>query len=73
MPSFIEGFQYHRWSQIPNEPLKSQEVPTLMFSLQQSDFRFLKNGFGKCSLFVLSVNGWKDQNMASSFSRQRKP
>ena len=22
----------------------------------------LKNGFGKCSLFVLSANGWKDQN-----------
>jgi len=33
----------------------------------------LKNSFGKCSLFVLSANGWKDQNMASSFSRQRKP
>ena len=33
----------------------------------------LKNGFGKCSLFVLSANGWKDQNMDSSFSRQRKP
>ena len=33
----------------------------------------LKNGFGKCSLFVLSANGWKDQNMDSSFSHQRKP
>ena len=33
----------------------------------------LKNGFSKCSLFVLSANGWKDQNMDSSFSRQRKP
>ena len=33
----------------------------------------LKNGFGKCSLFVLSANGWKDQNMASSFFRQRNP
>ena len=33
----------------------------------------LKNGFGKCSLFVLSASGGKDQNMASSFSRQRKP
>ena len=32
----------------------------------------LKNEFGKCSLFVLSANGWKDQNMDSSFSRQRK-
>ena len=32
----------------------------------------LKNGFGKCSLFVLSANGWKDQNMDSSFSRQTK-
>ena len=30
----------------------------------------LKNGFCKCSLFVLSANGWKDQNKASSFSRQ---
>ena len=40
----------------------------------QRDSRMtLKNGFGKCSLFVLSVNGWKDQNMDSSFSRQRKP
>ena len=26
-----------------------------------------------CSLFVLSANGWKDQNMDSPFSRQRKP
>ena len=33
----------------------------------------LKNGFGKCSLFVLLANGRKDQNMDSSFSRQRKP
>ena len=33
----------------------------------------LKNGFGKCSLFVLSANDWKDQNMVFSFSRQRKP
>ena len=33
----------------------------------------LKNGFGKCLLFVLSARGWKDQNMASSFSCQRKP
>ena len=33
----------------------------------------LKNGFGKCSLFVLSANGWKDQNMASSFSPKENP
>ena len=33
----------------------------------------LKYGFGKCSLFVLSANGWKDQNMDSLFSRQRIP
>ena len=39
----------------------------------KSDFRMtLKSRFGKCSLFVLSANGWKDQNIASSFSRQRK-
>ena len=31
----------------------------------------LKSGFGECSSFVLSANGWKDQNMASSFSHQR--
>ena len=36
-------------------------------------FSTLKNGFRKCSLFVLSANGWEDQNMDSSFSRQRKP
>ena len=42
--------------------------------MELSDFRMtLKNGFGKCSLFILSTNGWKDQNMAFSFSRQRKP
>ena len=29
----------------------------------------LKSGFGKCSLFALSANEWKDQNM---FSHQRK-
>ena len=29
-----------------------------------------ENGFCKCSLPVLSANGWKDQNMASLFSRQ---
>ena len=33
----------------------------------------LKNGFGECSLFVLSASGWKSQNMDSSFSRQRNP
>ena len=33
----------------------------------------LKNGFGKCSLFGLSTNGWKDQNLASLFSRQENP
>ena len=27
----------------------------------------LKYGFGKCSLFVLSANGWKDQNMRGLF------
>ena len=44
------------------------------FRLEWSDFSMtLKNGFGKCLLFVLSANGWKDQNMDSSFSRQRKP
>ena len=32
----------------------------------------LKNGFGKCSLLVLSASGWKDQSMDSSFSRQRE-
>ena len=44
------------------------------FRLEWSDFRMpLKNGFGKYLLFVLSANGWKDQNMDSSFSCQRKP
>ena len=31
----------------------------------------LKNGFGKCSLFASSANGWTDQNMDSSFSRKK--
>ena len=33
----------------------------------------LKNGFGKCSFFVSSANGWKEKNMDSLFSRQRNP
>ena len=33
----------------------------------------LKKGFGKCSFFVSSANGWEDQNMVSLFSRQRNP
>ena len=33
----------------------------------------LKKGFGKCSFFVSSANGFTDQNMTSSFSRQRNP
>ena len=33
----------------------------------------LKNGFGKCLLFVLSANKLKDQSMDSLFSYQRKP
>ena len=33
----------------------------------------LKNGFGKCSLFVLLANGWKDQKMDSSFPTKENP
>ena len=33
----------------------------------------LKNGFHKCLLFVLSANGWKGQNMDSSFSAKENP
>ena len=33
----------------------------------------IKNGLGKCSLFVLSANGWKEENMASSFSAKENP
>ena len=33
----------------------------------------LENGFGKCSSFVLSANGWKDQNMNPSFSAKENP
>ena len=33
----------------------------------------LKNGFGKCLLFVLSASGWKDQNVDSSFLTKENP
>ena len=33
----------------------------------------LKNGFGKSSLVVLSANGWKENNTASSFSATENP
>ena len=45
----------------------------MLFELLERVFVTLKHVFGKCSLFVLSANGWKDQNMDSSFSGQRKP
>ena len=46
----------------------------MSFPNLKSNFRMtLKYGFGKCSLFVLSANGWKDQNMDSSFSAEEKP
>ena len=33
-------------------------------AMRESDLRMtLKNGFGECSLFVLSANGSKDQNI----------
>ena len=53
-----------------------QKTPVWFVSalVAYSDFRMaLKNGFGKCSLFDLSANGWKEPNIDSSFSRQRKP
>ena len=33
----------------------------------------LKNSVGKCSLFVLSANGWKDQNMDPLFPAKENP
>ena len=36
-------------------------------------FVWLRKMVSVCSLFVLWANGWKDQNMDSPFSRQRKP
>ena len=33
----------------------------------------LKNGFGKCSLFVSSVNEWKDQIWPLRFPTREKP
>ena len=49
-------------------------VFVIRFTVPESDFRMtLKNGFGKCSLFVLSANEWKDQSMDSSFSLQENP
>ena len=57
-----------------NFSVKKEEIETTEAILKKSDFRMtLKNGFDKCSLFVLSANGWKDQNMTSSFSCKRKP
>ena len=45
----------------------------MLFEMLERVFVTLKHVFGTCSLFVLSPNGWKDQNMDSSFSGQRKP
>ena len=33
----------------------------------------LENGFDKCTLFILSANGWKDQNMDPSFPAKENP
>ena len=45
------------------------EPPVIFEMFWKNDLRMtLKNGFHKCLLFVLSANGWKEQNMDSSFS-----
>ena len=47
---------------------QSKFLLILMFSLfQLSDFRMtLKNGFGKCSLFLLSANGSSSETQGQS-------
>ena len=56
------------------DPIASLITFVLLFMNHLTDFHMtLKIGSGNCSLFVLSANGWNDQNMPSSFSRQRKP
>ena len=65
----LSKFLTHDTQSLTNVSSFKMSFPSL-----KSNFRMiLKYGFGKCSLFVLSANGWKDQNMDSSFSRQRKP
>ena len=45
-----------------------------MWFQKYSDFRMtLKDCFGKCSLSVLSANGWKDENMALRFHAKENP
>ena len=64
---------YQKGKELTSGDVRRSKTSLLKLSIR-ADFRMtLKNGFGKCSLLVLSANGWKDQNMASSFSRQRQP
>ena len=53
--------------------MKSIFVLLQLFSVLERFSYDLEKWFCKCSLFVLSANGWKVKNIASSFSRQRNP
>ena len=54
-------------------PITTERVWQRFYREQDLLNRTLQNGFGKWSLFVLSANGWKNQNMEIYFSLQRKP
>ena len=76
---FVNRLLYHLITEICQREREKITGTTVSWRVQdlhvQCIERFLydlESGFDKCLIFVLSANGWKDQNMASLFSHQRK-
>jgi len=55
---------------IANEAEKQEKQRGYIITANRAIFVWPWNN---CSLLVLSANGWKDQNMDSSFSRKENP
>ena len=58
---------------VPNLKKSGSEYILLLYCIERFSYDLEKRFRYAGSLFVLSANGWKDQNMDSSFSHQRKP
>ena len=71
---WLLSFQLSKFLKHDTQTLTNVFSFKMSFPNLKINFRMtLKYGFGKCWLFLLSANGWKDQNINSSFSPQRKP
>ena len=67
----VEYLWKRSFTSLPADP-KRESLPSMAL-LERLSYDLEKWFRYKCLLLVLSANGWKDQNMDSSFSRQEIP